>query len=61
MAKSLAMIIATFFACVSFMGLWFHIAAGSTRGRSLEVAVVAGVAAVIAGVAGAWLSAGEPR
>ena len=61
MAKVVAISIATLFAFISFMGLWFHIAAGSTGGRSLAVAIAAGGVALIAGVAGAWLSAGEPQ
>lgn len=60
-AKGVAIFIAAVFAFVSLMGLWFHIASGPSHGPGLGVAVVAGVIALIAGVAGAWLASGEPN
>jgi len=57
-SKWVALFIAALFACVSFVGFWFHIAAAPVHG--LEIAIVAGALAVIAGVAGAWFNAGEP-
>jgi hypothetical protein len=58
-AKSVAIVIATVFAFVSLMGLWFHIAVGPSHGPGLEIAIASGVVALFAGVAGAWLAAGE--
>ena len=50
MGKWIALFIAAFFAFVSFMGFWFHVAVGPSHGPGFEVAVIAGVAALIAGV-----------
>ena len=59
MSKGVAIFIAAVFAFVSLMGLWFHIAVGPSHGPGLEVAVVAGAIALLAGVTGAWLASGE--
>jgi uncharacterized membrane protein HdeD (DUF308 family) len=61
MAKAIAVFIAACFAFVSLMGFWFYIAVGQSHGPGLEIAIVAGVLAVIAGVAGAWLAARDPN
>jgi hypothetical protein len=61
MAKGVAIVVAAVFAFASLMGLWFHIAAGSSAGPGLAIAIVAGAVALIAGVAGAWLASGEPN
>jgi hypothetical protein len=64
MAKGIAMFVAALFALVSLYGFWFHASVGPSHGPGMEIGIVAGAAALVAGTVGispASRDNGRPR